>query len=73
MLKKFRLSFLSLRQTHDKLPEKYAMVFRMKTLQEFETEEICKELGITSSNLWVMIHRARIQLRKCVEDNWFNN
>ena len=57
----------------NELPEKYAMVFRMKTVQEFETEEICKELGITSSNLWVMIHRARIQLRKCMEDNWFNN
>jgi len=57
----------------DTLPEKYAMVFRMKTVQEFETEEICKELGITSSNLWVMIHRARTQLRKCMEDNWFNN
>ena len=57
----------------NKLPEKYAMVFRMKTVQEFETEEICKELGITSSNLWVMIHRARTQLRKCMEDNWFNN
>ena len=57
----------------NKLPEKYAMVFRMKTVQEFENEEICKELGITSSNLWVIIHRARTQLRKCMEDNWFNN
>lgn len=55
------------------LPEKYAMVFRMKTIQEFETEEICNSLNITSSNLWVMIHRARTQLRKCMEDNWFNN
>lgn len=57
----------------DKLPEKYAMVFRMKTIQEFETEEICKELEISASNLWVIIHRARTQLRKCMEDNWFNN
>ena len=57
----------------DKLPKKYAMVFRMKTIQEFETEEICKELDITASNLWVMIHRARTQLRKCMEDNWFNS
>jgi len=56
-----------------KLPEKYAIVFRMKNVEEFETEEICKELGITSSNLWVIIHRARTQLRKCMEDNWFNN
>jgi RNA polymerase sigma-70 factor (ECF subfamily) len=57
----------------DNLPEKYAMVFRMKTIQEFETEDICKELNITSSNLWVIIHRARTQLRKCLEDNWFKN
>ena len=57
----------------DRLPEKYAMVFKMKTIQEFETAEICKELDITSSNLWVIIHRARVQLRKCMEDNWFNN
>lgn len=54
-----------------KLPQKYAMVFRMKTIQEFETDEICKELDITSSNLWVMIHRARTQLRECMEINWF--
>ncbi|UMB53165.1 sigma-70 family RNA polymerase sigma factor [Lutibacter sp. A64] len=55
------------------LPEKYAIVFRMKTIQQFETEEICKELEISSSNLWVIIHRARTQLRKCMEDNWFKN
>jgi len=55
----------------DNLPEKYALVFKMKTLQHFETEEICKELAITASNLWVIIHRARTQLRKCMEDNWF--
>ncbi len=57
----------------DHLPEKYAMVFRMKTIQEFDTEDICKELDITPSNLWVIIHRARTQLRKCLEENWFNN
>ncbi|MEX6626548.1 sigma-70 family RNA polymerase sigma factor [Tenacibaculum pacificus] len=61
-----------LEQCISKLPEKYAMVFKMKTIQEFETEEICKELDITPSNLWVIIHRARTQLRACVEKNWFN-
>ena len=55
------------------LPEKYAMVFRMKTILEFDTEEVCKELDITPSNLWVIIHRARTQLRKCMEENWFKN
>lgn len=53
------------------LPEKYRIVFEMKTIQQFETDEICKELNITASNLWVIIHRARTQLRKCMEENWF--
>jgi len=53
------------------LPEKYRTVFLLKNVQQYETEEICNELGITASNLWVIIHRARHQLRKCMEDNWF--
>jgi RNA polymerase sigma-70 factor (ECF subfamily) len=60
-----------LEQCISSLPERYEMVFRMKTIQQFGTEEICKELDITSSNLWVIIHRARTQLRKCMEHNWF--
>ena len=64
---------IALEKCINNLPEKYAMVFRMKTIQQFETEEICKELEITSSNLWVITHRARTQLRKCMEDNWFKN
>ena len=55
------------------LPEKYRMVFLLKTVQNYETEEICNELDISSSNLWVIIHRARVQLRKCIEENWFKN
>ncbi len=61
----------ALNECIDHLPEKYASVFKMKTIQHFETEEICKELEITSSNLWVIIHRARTQLRRCMEYNWF--
>ncbi len=56
----------------DNLPEKYALIFRLKTIEKFETEEICKELDITPSNLWVIIHRARNQLRSCMEENWLN-
>jgi len=55
------------------LPEKYRMVFLLKTIQNYETEEICNELGISTSNLWVIIHRARLQLRKCLEENWYKN
>ena len=55
----------------EKLPKKQADVFKMKTILGYETEVICNELNITASNLWVIIHRARTQLRKCMEDNWF--
>jgi RNA polymerase sigma-70 factor (TIGR02943 family) len=54
-----------------KLPEKQADVFRMKTVLGHETETICNELNITASNLWVIIHRARIAMASCMEKNWF--
>ena len=53
------------------LPEKMAAVFTMKEVDELSTDEICKELDITPSNLWVMIHRAKLKLRKCIEKKWF--
>ena len=54
-----------------KLPEKQAEVFKMKTILGYDTETICNELGITASNLWVIIHRARTALADCMEKNWF--
>lgn len=55
----------------EKLPQKQADVFKMKTILGYDTETICNELGITASNLWVIIHRARTALAECMEDNWF--
>ena len=46
------------------------MTFVMKHLDDEDTDEICKELGITATNYWVIIHRAKLQLRKCMETNW---
>jgi RNA polymerase sigma-70 factor (ECF subfamily) len=54
-----------------KLPKKQALVFKMKTIQGVSTEDICNELGINPSNLWVMIHRSRTALMACLNDNWF--
>ncbi|TXD82830.1 sigma-70 family RNA polymerase sigma factor [Subsaximicrobium wynnwilliamsii] len=54
-----------------KLPKKQKQVFEMKTILDYETKAICNELGITSSNLWVIIHRARITLADCMKKNWF--
>ncbi len=54
-----------------KLPEKQATIFRMKTIDGFDTETICNEFDITASNLWVIIHRARTAMAACMEKNWF--
>lgn len=54
------------------LPEKWKSVFVLKVIEEVESSEICKELGCTSSNLWVILHRARLQMRECVEKKWLN-
>lgn len=53
------------------LPKKTARVFMMRDVMEVSTEEICKELNITSTNCWVMLHRARLALRECLEMTWF--
>ena len=54
-----------------KLPKKQSLVFTKKTIQGMSTEDICNELGINSSNLWVMIHRARTALMGCMNENWY--
>jgi RNA polymerase sigma-70 factor (ECF subfamily) len=46
--------------------------FAMKFIEGLETEEICKELGVSSSNYWILIHRAKLQLRTCLEKTWLN-
>lgn len=53
------------------LPKKTARVFMLRDVMEVSTEEICKELNITSTNCWVMLHRARLALRECLETTWF--
>ncbi len=54
-----------------KLPERTAAAFAMRELDDRDTSEICKELNISPTNLWVILHRARLQLRGCLEQNWF--
>lgn len=53
------------------LPVKTARAFMMRELMGLETEEICKELRISTSNCWVMLYRARMSLRACLEQTWF--
>lgn len=55
----------------DHLPEKTARVFMMREFLELETGEICSQLGLSTANCWVILHRARSGLRGCLEDHWF--
>ena len=55
----------------DKLPPNTARVFVMREVMELDSAEICKELAITATNLWVIMYRARMSLRECLEKNWF--
>jgi len=55
----------------ENLPAKTARVFMMREWLELETEEICKELELSTSNLWVVLYRARLRLRECLDLNWF--
>lgn len=54
----------------DRLPKKLARIFMLREVEETDNEEICKELDISPTNAWVMLYRARMGLRKCMEMNW---
>jgi len=55
-----------------KLPSLWMSVFTMKHIDEESTELICKELKVSASNFWVIIHRTKVSLRSCLQKNWIN-
>lgn len=61
---------IALNKCIDKLAESQKQLVMMKLVDEIETEIVCKELNITATNYWVIIHRAKLQLRLCLEKNW---
>jgi RNA polymerase sigma-70 factor (ECF subfamily) len=54
-----------------RLPPPLSGAFLLREMAELATEEICKLLSVTATNLWTMLHRARTRLRECLEGNWF--
>src|SRR5579859_4342275 len=62
-----------LRSCLSRLPDKVAQVFRLREIDGVSSEEICKDLGVSANGLWVMLHRARMGLRRCLEVHWFGN
>jgi RNA polymerase sigma-70 factor (ECF subfamily) len=63
--------FAALEMCLKRLPEKTAQTFMMREHLGLETDEICKELGITSTHCWVLLYRARMALRECLTKEWF--
>ena len=55
----------------DKLPPRTAQVFTLREMDEMDTEEICRLLHLTQTNLGVMLYRARKQLRNCLSTRYF--
>lgn len=55
----------------EKLPPLQGRLFLMREWLELSSEEICKELQLTPTNLYVQLHRARLRLRECLEMHWF--
>ena len=53
------------------MPAKTARAFMMREVMELSTEDICKELEVSTTNCWVILHRARLSLRECLEVKWF--
>ena len=56
----------------ERLPEQQGRVFLMKEWLELDSDAICKEIGIQPTNLWVLLHRARLRLRECLQQTWFD-
>ena len=57
----------------EQLPGQQGQVFMMREWLELETAEICNQLGLSSTNLFVLLHRARLRLRDCLQLRWFNH
>lgn len=53
------------------LPGRLADAFTLREMEQIPSEEVCQILGITSSNLWQMLYRSRVRLRRCLEVKWF--
>jgi RNA polymerase sigma-70 factor, ECF subfamily len=53
------------------LPKNLSAVFILREIEELETKEICEILNLSPNNLWVMLHRSRMQLRQSIETKWF--
>lgn len=62
-----------LKKCMDSLPETWNICVKLKYLMNKSGEEICQELELSPSNYWQIVHRAKLNLRECIDVNWFKN
>ncbi len=60
------------RQCLAQLPERMAGAFTLRTLDDQAPTDVCRELALSPANLWVLLHRARLRLVRCLDLHWFN-
>ena len=64
---------LAVQRCIDRLPKRIGQVFVLREVLGTDTKELCKDLGLTTSNVWVQLYRARMMLRTCLEKTGFGN
>ena len=65
--------FAVLETCMERLPGQQGRIFLMREWLELDTDEICKETGVSATNLFVLLHRARLRLRECLQIHWFQH
>ena len=55
----------------ERLPPALGRLFLMREWLELSSQEVCKELSLTPTNLYVQMHRARLRLQECLNIHWF--
>ncbi|MDQ3192985.1 MAG: sigma-70 family RNA polymerase sigma factor [Bacteroidota bacterium] len=62
---------LQLADCMGKLPDSWSTIIKLKYLSGIDGKDICQEAGVSQTNYWQILHRAKLQLRKCLEMYWF--
>ena len=57
----------------DDLPPKLAQLFSLREFSGLQTDELCEVMNVSSSNVWVILHRARLALKVCLESTWLTD
>lgn len=53
-----------------RLPARQQLVFARRFVEEIPADDICQELALSAANFWVLVHRAKLSLRQCLERHW---